>query len=87
MRELSPKAEFATARKYIAAAMRSGRTSYPAIVRWVKQRAELSDLEIYGAMLLMEKLGEVEMLKPARYVGTVELTAMYPYLSKYKKRA
>ena len=85
MRDIA-MAEFALARRHVAAAMRAGRSSYPAILRYVRQRADVSEMDVFGAMLVMQKLGEIEMTRPATFRGMVELTSLWPGMRKHYRK-
>lgn len=74
-------ARYADARRWVASALRSGRTSYGAIVRYVRAHDERAhELDIYGALLLMERVGDIREWHGNHWY------AIAPYCRPYKSR-
>ena len=79
--------DYALARRAIARALRSGRTSYQTIVKYVRQYDNtILELQVYGALLLMESLGEVEIAGNLTVRGKVERTQPWRNIIEYRDR-
>ncbi len=78
--------EYAYARRLAASAMRQGCTTFGAIVRYVQRKNEnIHPLEVFGAMLIMEKMGEVEVVSDVRYRGLIKETKKSPWTLKIER--
>ena len=75
-------AEYTQTRMLIARALRSGRTSFPTIARYVRSvNPHLSVGEIHAALVVMEKLGEVELEGNLKIRGLVDRTKVWPNIA------
>ncbi len=73
------KREYAHARRLASAALRAGCTSFEAIVRYCERRSpDLHPLSVFGALLVMERLGDVAVIRDRKYKGISTMTMPWP---------